>query len=1047
MNGLRANTGKKWPVSSPIVACNSWFLDPMTHSHGFDLLKEQRVTEINTLVRWFRHQLTGAELLSLENDDENKVFAITFRTPLSDFTGVAHIMEHSVLCGSQKYPVKEPFVELMKGSLNTFLNAFTFPDKTCYPVASQNLQDFYNLIDVYIDAVFHPLNSPQTLQQEGWHYELDSIESPLIYKGVVFNEMKGAYSNPDDLLQERAMQSIFPQGSYRFSVGGDPRFIPDLTYEQFKAFHANFYHPSNARLFFYGNDNAEERLRRMDGYLAGAVSQQPISIPQGIVRASPDTTIVLQSRFDKPQRLVFPYDPGDEISGDLPDHEKLKDGSQPGILRRKGMLVMNWLLAETGDPQEMLGLVILSHILTGTPASPLRKALIDSSLGEDMAGVGLDGDIRQAYFSIGLKGIATHPDGSLAEGDKVERLILQTMQELVEHGVDPDTVSASLNTIEFQYRENNTGSFPRGLNLMLRSLANWLYDCNPIAPLAFEAPLSAIKERVASGEQVFEDMIRSYFLENHHRTTVVMQPDPGLSRREDAAEKERLADIRSSMSREELAAVLENSRCLKELQETPDSPEALAAIPCLKREDLDRENNRIPVEISEIAGCKLLYHDLFTNGIVYFDLGFDLYTLTQEYLPYVPLFGRALLEMGTEKEDFVKLSQRIGRTTGGIFPASFTSMIFPAGASTMHSPSRYSRRGTAWLFLRGKSTVPRIDELLSILEDVFSTVRLDNPERFRQMLLEEKAGRESMLIPSGHRVVNTRLRSFFNEADWAEEQMGGISSLFFLRDLIREVEDDWASVLKKLETIRRILLNRKSMICNLTLDARSFERVQLRLMKFLQDLPSASPRRKSWRPSVSSRYEGLTIPAQVNYVGKGADLYRFGYRADGSIHVIAKYLSATFLWERVRVKGGAYGGFCLFNHRSGVLTYLSYRDPNLLGTVQNYDQVAHFLRGMDLSKEELTRAIIGAIGDMDVYQLPDAKGYTSLQRYLVGETDQTRQRWREQVLSTTLEDFHSLGNVLEQVNDKGSVVALGSPEAIQIANSERGDWLEVKKIL
>lgn len=1020
----------------------------MTAFHGFDLLKEQPVSEINTHVRLFRHSVTGAQLLSLENDDENKVFAITFRTPLSDSTGVAHIMEHSVLCGSKKYPVKEPFVQLMKGSLNTFLNAFTFPDKTSYPVASQNLQDFYNLIDVYVDAVFHPLIPPHTLHQEGWHYELDSLESPLIYKGVVFNEMKGVYSNPDDLLQERAMQSIFPQSSYGYSVGGDPRFIPNLTYEQFKAFHAKFYHPSNARIFFYGDDDPEERLRRMDAYLLDSPQPPGSTLPLCVDQPRNDTAIVLQTRFDQPRRLVFPYDPGDEGARELPGNAEPPVESHAGALHRRGMLVMNWLLAETGDPQEMMGLTILSHILAGAPASPLRKALIDSNLGEDLAGVGLDGDIHQVYYSIGLKGIATRSDGSLTDGDKVEGLILQTLRDLVEHGIDPDTVSASLNTIEFRYRENNTGSFPRGLQLMLRSLTNWLYDCDPIAPLAFDAPLAAIKDQVASGERVFENLIRSYFLENFHRTTVILQPKPGLSRREETAEKERLAKIRASMTGGELVSVLENTRRLKELQETPDTPESLATIPSLKLEDLDKENKRIPVEISELAGCKLLYHDLFTNGIVYLDLGFDLHTLPQEYLPYVPLFGRAMLEMGTEKEDFVKLSQRIGRSTGGIFPDSFSSMILNVDAVKRQSSALHlSTQGTAWLFLRGKATVPQTDELLAILRDVFSSVRLDNQERFRQMVLEEKAGRESVLVPSGHRVVNTRLRALFNEADWAEEQMNGISNLIFVRDLVRAVEDDWSSVLEKLETIRHTLINRRVMICNLTLDAENWSQVKPGLRNFLQDLPSTSTAREAWQPTISPHYEALTIPAQVNYVGKGADLYRFGYRPDGSINVITKYLRTTWLWAQVRVKGGAYGGFCLFNHRSGVLTYLSYRDPNLLGTLENYDLAARFLRRLDLSSEELTRAIIGAISDMDAYQLPDAKGYTSLQRYLVGETDESRQRWREQVLTTTLQDFHSLGKVLEQVNDQSLVVVMGSPEAIQLADAEPGGWLEVKKVL
>lgn len=980
----------------------------MTVVRGFKLIDKRNIPELNAIARFYLHLKTSAQLLSLENEDENKVFGITFRTPPDDSTGLPHIMEHAVLCGSQKYPLKEPFVELLKGSLQTFLNAITYPDKTCYPVASQNLQDFYNLIDVYVDAVFHPLIPPHILGQEGWHYEMEAIEAPLTYKGVVFNEMKGAYSNPDSVLGRHARQSLFPANPYGVDAGGDPRLIPDLNYKQFKAFHEEYYHPSNARIFFYGDDPPEERLRRMDAYLR---SFEAIEM---------DSAIQLQPRFAQSRRLVVPFDPGEETDG------------------KRGMLVLNWLLAEVGDPQLSLALGILAHILVGTPASPLRKALIDSGLGEDLAGGGLEGELRQFYFSIGLKGLSAGDDGGLVDGGRVEALILDTLEALAHEGIDPDTVAASMNTVEFNLRENNTGSFPRGLSLMLRSLTTWLYDMDPLASLAFEAPLSAVKERLASEKGYFEGLIREHFLENPHRTTVTMQPEPGLNQREEAAEKERLAQIRSAMGQDELQAVLEGTRYLKQIQETPDPPEALATIPSLKLDDLDKENKLIPLEIIEQEGCEILYHDLFTNGIVYLDVGFDLHTLPQELLPYVPLFGRALLEMGTEREDFVRLSQRIGRSTGGIQPASFTS------------PARDTEQGAARLFLRGKATMEQAGELLSILSDVLLTVRLDNQERFRQMVLEAKAAREAILVPAGHRVVYTRLRAAFNEADWAEEQMGGISYLFFLRGLAEAVEADWPKVLEKLEAVRGILLNRETMLCNVTLDEPNWDQFQPRVADFLSALPAAPQVRAEWQPETAPRFEGLTIPVQVNYVGKGANLYQLGYRSDGSISVVLNYLSATWMWERVRVQGGAYGGFCVFNHRSGVFSYISYRDPNLLDTLDIYDGTGEFLRQLDnarLSRDELAKSIIGTIGDMDAYQLPDARGYTSMTRYLAGDTDESRQRWREQILGATLEDFRALGDVLERVKDDGLVVVMGSREAIQAADDERQGWLQVLKVL
>ncbi len=910
-------------------------------------------------------------------------------------------MEHSVLCGSRKYPLKEPFVELVKGSLKTFLNAFTFPDKTCYPVASQNLQDFYNLIDVYLDAVFYPLIPEQVLQQEGWHYELDSPDAPLAYKGVVFNEMKGAYSSPDSVLVRHIQHSLFPDNAYGVDSGGNPRHIPDLTYSRFKRFHETYYHPSNALIFFYGDDDPEQRLRLLDASLSAF---EPIKV---------DSQVSLQPRFSQPRQLKFPYAAGQEDQG------------------KKNMCTVNWLLVENDDPVVNLGLRILAHILIGTPASPLRKALIDSGLGEDLAGSGLQGDLRESFFSTGLKGIA------LEDSPKVETLILDTLQALVEQGIDPGMLAAALNTTEFRLRENNTGYFPRGLLLMLRALATWLHGGDPIAPLAFEAPLAEIKSRLAAGEAYFEGLISKTLLGNSHRTTVILEPDPQMGQREDAAEKERLAQARAGMDETDLQTIVEQTRLLKLRQATPDPPEALASIPSLALEDLDKENKRIPLAVLQREKVKILYHDLFTNGIVYLDLGFDLHSLPQADLPFIPLFGRALLGLGTQTEDFVKLSQRIGRSTGGMYSFPYTSAV------------RGEAKAAAWLQLRAKATLTQADALLGILRDVLLTVNFDNPERFRQMVLEEKADLEAALVPAGHRLVNSRLRAAFDEAGWAAEQMSGVSYLFFLRQLVEALDKDWPAVLARLEAIRAKLLNRASMLANVTLDLAGWEQFEPALLEFLRDLPAFPPDVQPWRPEGPGGFEGLTIPAQVNYVGKGGDLYALGYDLDGSVFVISNYLRSTWLWERVRVQGGAYGAYVAFDHHSGVLTLLSYRDPNLLATLENFDLAGNFLHKLDLSRDELVKSIIGAIGDMDAYQLPDAKGYTSMLRYLSGESDESRQRLRDQALSTQLQDFHTFGEALEQVKAHGRVVVLGSAEAIQAANAghDGAGWLEIKKVL
>jgi Zn-dependent M16 (insulinase) family peptidase len=968
-------------------------------SKAFTLVREETIPELNSVAKLYVHRRTGARLLSIINDDENKVFSINFRTTPKDSTGVPHILEHSVLNGSEKYPVKEPFVELVKGSLATFVNAFTFPDKTCYPVASQNVQDFYNLIDVYMDAVLHPLISEQTLMQEGWHYEINDPNEPLTYKGVVFNEMKGAYSSPDGVLETRVLQSLFPRHLYGVDSGGDPRHIPDLTYEQFRNFWETYYHPSNAFIYFYGNDDPEKRLTLMEGYLKPYKKKK--------VRS----TVPLARPFKRPRRVEYPYDAGEDQD-----------------LEKKHYLVVNWKLPDTSDAVLNFSLRILGHILIGTPASPLRKALLDSGLGEDLAGIGMETEMRHLIFSTGLKGTRKR------HAKRIEKLIFDTLEGLVQNGIDPDTVAAAMNTVEFRLRENNAGAYPVGIALMRRVLTTWIHDEDPFKLLAFEGPLLQIKQRLADNPRYFEGLIQTHLLDNMHRTILRLTPDPDLGRRLDEEEKERLAKIQESLTPQQIADLVETTKQLKARQETPDSPEALATLPVLKLEDLDKENKTIPLEVLEQQDTKVLYHDIFTNGIVYLDLGFDLHALPADLLPLTEIFGRALLETGTDKEDFVKLSQRIGKSTGGITHTAITATAFG------------SREAVARLFLRGKATVAQAGELLNILRDVLLTARLDERERIKQIVLEEKAGLESSLVPSGHIYVNQRLRAQFNEAGWAKDQMSGIGYLFALRELASDIDRRWKSVQKKLEAIREALINRGALVVNVTVDEANWKAFQPQLDEFLAALPANSVKIAPFGVQPQQKREGLAIPAQVNYVGKAANLYDLGYEYDGSADVIIGYLRMAYLWEKIRVQGGAYGAFSVFDDASGVFTFLSYRDPNVAATIDSYDKAATFLKSLDssrLSENELTKAIIGAIGDLDAYQLPDARGFTSMLRYLTNRTDELRQEIREEVLSTNGEDFIAFGEVLEKVAQSNAITVLGSQSALESANLD----LDVTKVL
>jgi hypothetical protein len=693
------------------------------------------------------------------------------------------------------------------------------------------------------------------------------------------------------------------------------------------------------------------------------------------------------------------------------------------------MFTLNWLLDETHRIEQNLGFHMLEYMLLGMPGSPLRKALMDSRLGEDLAGVGLGSELRQMYFSTGLKGISPE------RADDVEALILSTLSRLVQEGIHPHTVEAAQNTIEFILRENNTGSYPRGLVLMLRSLTTWLYDEDPLALVAFEAPLEALKRTASSTPSYFESLIDRFLLHNAHRTSLLLKPDPELAKELDRTEKQRLLQARSGLSSAALQKIAAETATLKAIQETPDPPQALAQIPSLKLSDLERVNKSIPLALTQEKGCDLLYHDLFTSGIVYLDVGFNLYALPQKALPYVPLFSRALLEMGTEDEDFVSLTQRISRKTGGIRPSLFASSV------------RDSQQGSVWLFLRGKAMFKQTRDLLDIFRDVLLKVRLDNRERFQQMVLEAKARLEENLVPSGHQVVSTRLRALFSEADWAEEQMKGISQLFFLRTLSKVVEENWPQVLRALEEIRSLLINRSALLVNATTGASEWDSLQPAVREFLEAVPLLPFQRKLWSPQPIADFEGMTLPAQVNYVGKGVNLYDLGYRYHGSTHVITRYLRNAWLWEKIRLQGGAYGAFCSFDKHSGALTFVSYRDPNLLKTLEAFDGSARFLKDLKLGDDELVKAIIGTIRDIDQYQLPDAKGYTSMVRRLTGESEERRQKMRDEILGATKKDFQSFGELLESAMPKGVVKVLGSETAIQEAAAKNPGRMKVVKVL
>jgi presequence protease len=668
-------------------------------------------------------------------------------------------------------------------------------------------------------------------------------------------------------------------------------------------------------------------------------------------------------------------------------------------------------------------------MLIGTPAAPLYQALMDSRLGESLTGGGYNDGMLQHTFSVGLKGI--EPAAAAA----VEDLVLTTLAQLADEGFDADQIAAALNTVEFSLRENNTGSFPRGLSLMLRSMGTWLYDGDPLAALRYEAPLAAIKAALDAGEPLFEGLIRETLLENPHRVRVLLRPDAEQAERESAEEQARLAEARAAMGEADLERVIAETSALKALQEQPDLPEDLAKIPTLRLGDLDREGKRIPSALREAGGAPLLYHDLFTNKIIYLDLAFDLRALPAELLPLVPLFSRALTEMGTDKEDFARLMRRIGRDTGGIYAAPMTA--------THRQNGDYLGR----LMIRSKATLGQGPQLLAILRDILLKVRLDDQERFRQIVTRARAGKESALVPSGNAFARKRASARLDPAEWADEQMGGISNLFFLRELERRIGEDWPGVLAQLEAVRSHLINRAGLITNLTLDEAGYHEFAPQLGEFVAALPAASYTAATWHVAEGGSGEGLVIPARVNYVARVANLRSLGVEVGGASSAITRWLSIGYLLEKIRVQGGAYGAGCSYDRATGIFAASSYRDPNLLGTLKVYDELSAYLRTASLDPQTVERAIIGTIGDLDGYQLPDAKGATALVRHLTGISDDWRQQIREQLLDATADDFRAFAEAADALQAHGVTTVTGSEEAIMAANQASPGLLTPVKVL
>ncbi|RYM04767.1 insulinase family protein [Sporolactobacillus sp. THM7-7] len=952
--------------------------------HGFQLVHKDDVPEIHSAAYLFEHVKSGARLLYLKNDDDNKVFSISFRTPPEDNTGVFHILEHSVLCGSEKYPLKEPFVELLKGSLSTFLNAFTFSDKTMYPVASKNDKDFQNLIDVYLDAVFHPniYRYKEILDQEGWHYELNDTADPITYKGVVYNEMKGAFSSPEGLLMRVNQNSLFPDTAYGFESGGDPLEIPELTYEHFIDAHKKYYSPANSYIYFYGNMDIDKKLDYLDKAYLSAYKKAHVN-----------------SKID----IQLPIGNTREVAKEYPilPNTDTKD---------KTYLSLNFAVSRSTDPEAYLAFDILNDLLLNSPAAPLKKAILDARIGQDVFG-SYDNSILQPFFSVNVKN---------ANEDKKEAfksVVFDTLSRLAKDGIDKKQIEAAVNVKEFELREADYGYMPKGLVYSIKAMDSWLYDENPLLHLKFEKPLSKIKQALTSN--YFESLIEKYLLHSYHQSLVIIKPSQTMAKEESTKVAEHLSQYKQSLSKEALNELVESTKKLKKRQTAEDRPEDLKKLPILSLKDIEKKAEELPLTETAINGVKTLFHDLETNKIAYISLYFDASSVSEDRIPYLALLEEALGKVDTEKYKYGDLVSEINIQTGGVV---FDNQTFVDKEDNRNYAPRFS--------VRAKILQNKLPGAFALLHDILFGSHFDDQTRLKEIIKEIKSRLEMSFNQNGQSVASRRLASYFSPSARYNEHLKGLGFYQFICELDKNLAVRFEEVRKTLSELTEQLFNRDNLIASVTGDQAILQTVIDHFSRLDIPLHKAPPAPESRDFSSSHTHnEGLMTSSKIQYVAKGANFKALGFPYTGKLQVLRQILTLDYLWNRVRVQGGAYGcGVSL--DRSGNFIFWSYRDPNLGETLTVYDEAAQYAESFHGDEYEMTKYIIGTVSRLDTPLSPKSKGEQADARYFRHIAQADIQRTRDEILSTSQADIQAFSALLKAVVDQNHICVFGSEDQI-----------------
>ena len=951
----------------------------------YEILDEHRVEDVQSDGFILRHKKSGARIAVLSNNDDNKVFYIGFRTPPEDETGVPHIIEHTTLCGSKKFPVKDPFIELAKGSLNTFLNAMTYPDKTVYPVASCNDQDFKNLMDVYLDAVFNPniTKYEEIFKQEGWHYELTGKDDELKINGVVYNEMKGAYSSPDEVLSSQIYRSLFPDNTYSKDSGGNPEYIPKLTYEAYLDFYHKYYHPSNSYIYLYGDMDVVERLEWLDKEYLSLYDYKKVN-----------SEINKQPAFDEIKNVEAQY-------------SITMDDSQ----ENKTYLSYNRVVGDSLDEMLYQAFDVLDYALVSSPGAPVKQALIDAGIGDDVYG-SYDAGILQPVFSFVAK------NANASQADEFESIIESTLKEVVKTGINKEALLAGINSSEFKFREADFGQFPKGLLFGLNCLDSWLFDdMKPFIHL--ECLGTFAKLRKAVDTDYFEKLIQEYLLDNTHGSSVTVKPKRGLgNEREEALAKE-LSDYKASLSDEEIKKLIEDTEHLKKYQEEPSSDEDLRKLPMLTRADMKKNAMPFSNIEDELSDVKVVRHDIESNGIDYISFLFDAGDFAQSELGYLGFFTNALGLVSTEKYSYTDLANATNIYTGGI------------STGTASHPDIKDRNNFVFkLEVKLKVLEKNLDKALELMEQMLLSSDFTDTKRLSELVAQIKARLQANLSSSGHLVAAMRSMSSFSRYALYQDELKGIAFYRSICHIEKKLSESPKSVSDKLAAIAKKLFARNRMLISFTGNNEAYGNAKPSLEKVIAGFDKMSAIGNQAEVHFNTAKEAFIDASQIQYVAKTGDFICEGYEYTGALRLLRIILSYDYLWINVRVKGGAYGCMNTFL-RSGESYFVSYRDPNLSDTLDVYDKIPEYIKSFSPDERDMTKYIIGTFSALDTPMNPEAKGSRSLSAYLEGITYEQIQKERNEILNAQPEDIRRLADLVEAVLKKDSICVIGNENMIK----------------